>query len=139
MVPEMKEVTNLVQCKRPGNVAVEPDEEGALLLVVQTPLRFFPVSRQVTLVRREAERVSIYIVYDGSERCNYEPTDVTMEPLLFEPILDCVQNGVAVLLTLRHHRAEPVENIAEFLDICIHSAFDVAQGCAANVWSELVI
>ncbi len=44
MVPEMKEATNLVQCKRPGNVAVEPDEEGALLLVVQTPLRFFPVS-----------------------------------------------------------------------------------------------
>jgi hypothetical protein len=56
-----------------------------------------------------------------------------MEPLLFEPLLDCVQNGVAVLLALRHHRAEPVENIAEFLDIYIHSAFDVPQGCAANV------
>jgi hypothetical protein len=51
MVPEMKEVTNLVQCKRPGNVAVEPDEEGALLLVVQTPLRFFPVSRHLTFGR----------------------------------------------------------------------------------------
>ncbi len=69
MVPEMKEATNLVQCKRPGNVAVEPDEEGALLLVVQTPLRFFPVSRHATLVRREAERVSIIAIYGRSERC----------------------------------------------------------------------
>ncbi len=83
--------------------------------------------------------MSIYVVHGRSERGRYEPTDVTMEPLLFEPILDCVQNGVAVLLTLRHHRAEPVENIAEFLDIYIHSACDVAQGCAANVWSELLI